>query len=133
MKKILILFALVFISYSGFCQNDSDLAGAWEMTYQKFVIDDTITERTQFDHPSIKVLSNVYFSFCAESGRGHTGKYYYNGKFYTEVIKYGYNQELVNQTNEFKSKVDEDKWYITGEITLNGRPVKLEETWQRLD
>ena len=118
---------------STYSQKNSELAGAWEMTYQKFTINDTITERTHFDNPSIKVLSNGYFAFCAESGRGHTGKYYYDGKIYTEVIRYGYNPELVSQTNEFKSKLQGDTWHIEGIITLNGRDILLIETWHRLD
>ncbi|MBL7111574.1 MAG: hypothetical protein ISS19_06505 [Bacteroidales bacterium] len=133
MKKLFIIPALLFIILSCYCQKNNELAGAWEMKYQNFVTPDTSVERTQFENPSIKVLSKGYFSFCAESGRGHTGKYYYDGKTYTEVVKYGYNQELVNQTNEFKSKLEGDKWHITGKIMLNGRDVELEETWQRID
>ena len=133
MKKTLILLLFIFLCLSAFSQKNSELTGAWEMTYQMFTTSDTTTERTHFEHPSIKVLSKGYFAFCAESGRGHTGKYYYDGKTYTEAIKYGYNPDMVNTTNEFKSKLDGDTWHISGKLTLSGREVKLKETWKRID
>jgi hypothetical protein len=133
MKKTFIFISLLFIYITVFSQKNSELIGAWEMTYQNFTTSDTSIARTYFEHPSIKVLSKGYFTFCAESGRGHTGKYYYDGKTYTEVIKYSYYQSLVSQTTEFKSKIENSKWYIEGTIMLDGNEVKLVETWQRID
>jgi hypothetical protein len=133
MKKILLFFPLILICLSSYSQKDSELSGAWEMTYQGYVTADTSYERTQFEHPSVKVLSKKCFSFCAESGRGHTGTYFYDGKIYKEVIKYSYNQSLVDQTTEFKSKIEDNKWQIEGTIMIDGHEVELEETWQRID
>ena len=133
MKKILILFTLILFSISVYCQKNSQLAGAWEMIYQQWGTADTTVERTHFEHPSIKVLSEKYFSFCAESGRGHSGKYFYDGKTYTETIKFSYNQSLINQTTEFKSKIEDNNWHIEGLFIVDDREVLLKETWQRLD
>jgi len=132
-KTILYSILILFISIAGNAQKNNELAGAWEMTYQLFTTADTTVERTEFLHPSIKVLSTGYFSYCAESGRGHTGKYYYDGKTYTEVVKYGYNAEMVGQTNDFKSKLEDGEWHISGTIILNEREVKLAEKWKRID
>ncbi len=112
------------------------LQGAWEITYSKFVSPDTTVEKTQFDKPTVKLLTKKHFAFGNQSGTnkvwGGGGEYTYDGDIYTEYIKYHGASNYDGQSFKFKSTLKGDLWTIS--ITVKNDTLNIEstETWKRI-
>ena len=138
-----IFYATVFLvlgTTSVSSQNSDDLVGAWEIHYLEHVLtafNDTLYE-TEFVNPSVKILTKKHFAFGhltdnRESISAGGGEYSYNGKIYTEHIKYHTHTSAVGISIEFKSKLEGDKWTILGMIPTDDGDVKTKEIWQRIE
>jgi hypothetical protein len=139
MKKLTVftITLLILSITSVYSQESNKLEGVWKMIYLKHVSADTSIENSQFVNSSFKIFTEKYFSLCSLSEDnqfgGHFGEYSYDGKTYTENIKYSSYKPLIGQSSKFKSKMDGDKWMIEGVLEVEGEEYKLKETWQRIE
>ena len=138
MKKIISLmlsFAAILIIGCNNSKKDVKeypLQGAWEITYTKSILPDTTFEKTQFDNPTVKLLTKKHFAFGNQSGEnkiwGGGGDYTYTGDTYTENIIYHGVSAHVGHRVKFKSTLKDNLWTISID-TLN---MKSLETWKRI-
>ncbi len=139
MKKLTVFtIALLILSITSvYSQESNKLEGVWKMIYHKHVTADTSVENSQFVNSSFKIFTEKHFSLSSLSEDnqfgGHFGKYSYDGKTYTEHIKYSSYKPLIGQSTKFKSKMDGDKWMIEGVFEVEGEEFKMKETWQRIE
>ena len=118
-------------------QNSDELQGAWEIIYQEIAYPDTTLTTTQWDSPTVKIFTKKHFAFGhlmddGELGAGG-GTYSYDGKIYTEHVKYHGYALVVGKSIKFKSKLDGDKWTISGTLPGENGEVHLTEIWKRID
>ena len=137
---MVIVIALLMLGTSSvLSQNSDELQGAWECIYTKYVFPDSISETTHFEHPSVKILTMNHFAFGSlwsdgESVSAGGGKYSYEGKTYIEHVKYHTFSSAIGKSLEFKSKLEGDKWTITGVVPgSDGEKIQLKETWKRIE
>jgi hypothetical protein len=140
MKKLMsiVIGFLILGTTSVLSQNSDELQGAWEIIYQKLTYPDTTLENTQFANPSVKILTKKHVAFGHQSSDGESisgggGTYSYDGKTYIEHIKYHGYSSLVGKSIEFKSKLDGDKWTISGVIPGDGEKIHLKEIRKRIE
>jgi hypothetical protein len=136
MKKaifITLAFIAVLIIACNNPKNDvkeNPLQGAWEITNTKYVTPDTTIEKSQFDNPTVKLLTKKHFAFGSQSGEnkiwGGGGEYSLVGDTYTEIVKYHGISKAVGMTVKYKSTLDGDLWTIT-RLDMNAT-----ETWKRI-
>ena len=134
----LVIGLLLLGTTSVLCQNSDDLVGAWQINYSEYVYPDTTIENTQFANPSIKLLTKKRFAFGFQDNNGESitaggGKYSYNGETYTEHIKYHIASSIVGISIEFKSKLEGDKWTISGVLPMDEGNTKMREIWKRIE
>ena len=139
MKKLtaLTVTLLMLGMANSYCQESGKLEGVWKIIYSKVERPDTITERTAFENPSYKIFTKKHFSLSGlledTEFYGHLGKYSYDGKTYTEHIKYSFGKSMMGQSIKFKSSMEGDKWTIEREGEYEGEKLKMKETWQRVE
>lgn len=142
MKKPLVLvIALLMIGTTNvLCQNSNELQGAWEITYLEYVytaLNDTLYE-TEFVNPSVKLITKKHFAFGHLNYDGKSfsaggGEYSYDGRTYTEHIKYHSHGPAVGTSVEFKSKLEGDTWTISGALQGDEGEILLKEIWKRIE
>jgi len=140
MKK-LIFIASVFLllgTTSLLSQNSDELQGAWEIIYTEYAFPDTTTITTQFDNPTVKLLTKKHFAFGnlasdGESVRGGGGTYSFDGKTYIEHVKYHRYTPLIGKSIELESKLEGDKWTIKGVVPGDNGEIHLKEIWKRIE
>jgi len=120
------------------CQNSDKLQGAWEIIYAEYIYPDTTIENTQFANPSVKLLTEKHFAFGFQDNNGESitaggGEYSYNGETYTEHIKYHIASSIVGISIEFKSKLEGDKWTVSGVLPMDEGNTKMREIWKRIE
>ena len=140
MKKLIFIASVFLIlgTTSVLSQNSNELQGAWEIIYAEYVYPDTTIENTQFANPSVKILTKEHFAFGFQANSGESitaggGKYSYNGETYTEHIKYHIASSVVGKSIEFKSKLEGDKWTISGSLPGDDGDLNLKEIWKRIE
>ena len=115
----------------------NELAGVWEMSYSKYVYPDTTIITSGSANASIKILTSTHFAFGFQDTDSTIlaggGTYQYEGETYSEIIEYHTVTELVGKTIDFNIRLEEDKWYHSGTLILDGEEVTMEETWERVE
>jgi hypothetical protein len=142
MKKTIYLILALTATLVISCNNpknatiENPYAGAWVITYTKYIFPDSTNETTQFTNPSVKLLTKKHFSFGYQSGTnrvvGGGGEYSYEGDSYTETIKYHLYSSLIGKTVNFKSKIEGDLWTINYSMKIDSLKVDGTETWKRI-
>ncbi len=123
MKKVnCIILAIVAILVVT-CSNpstvvkDNPLQGAWVINSTKYVTPDTTVVNTQFENPTIKLLTKKHFAFGNQVGEnkiwGGGGEYTIEGNNYIEDVKYHGASEGVGQTVKYQYELKGDLWTIT--------------------
>ena len=140
MKKLMNLGIgfLLLGTTSVLCQNSDQLQGAWEIIYTEYAFPDTTTITTQFDNPTVKLLTKKHFAFGnlasdGESVRGGGGTYSFDGKTYTEHVKYHIYTQVIGKSIKLESKLKGDKWTIKGVVPGDNGEVHLKEIWKRIE
>ena len=61
------------------------------------------------------------------------GRYRFNGRSYTELIDYHFDPSLVGRSIQFDCRLQDDRWYHSGELEVQGVPSVLNEVWRRVE
>ncbi len=138
-----ICFVLAFIAILIIaCNNpkkaviENPYAGAWEMTYSKYIYPDTTYETTQFAIPNVKLLTKKHYAFGRQLAEGKIsgggGEYSYEGDTFTSYPKYHSNPFMVGNTIVFNSKIEGDLWTISYSAKADTITVEATEIWKRI-
>ena len=135
-----ILFS-VFI-YSGVAVAQAPLEGTWQASYREFSTPDTTMSSSGNEAASlVKVINKTHFATIMQgkdmkSSMFNGGKYELTEDTYTEHLDYFSSPEQIEKSYTFKSKLDGDKWEITGPVANDGEEApqwQLREVYQRID
>jgi len=141
-KSLLIAALIAFCIYADPVSAQASLEGTWQATYLEFSTPDTTFKATGDQASSqVKVINQTHFATInqgkdMESSMFNGGKYDLTNDTYTEHLEYFSAPAQIGKSFTFESKIDGDKWEITGPIVKDGEPApnwKLKEVYKRID
>ena len=138
------LILSIFVSFS-FCTGSlfaqAPLEGTWQASYLEFSLPDTTIIHSGDDAAyQIKVINQTHFATIMQgkdmqSSMFNGGTYDLTPDTYTEHLNYFSNPEQIGKSYTFTSKLDKDKWEISGPVVKDGEEPttwKLHEVYKRI-
>ena len=126
MKTRLMLPFLLFATAACYAQLPAtELEGSWEYISRRMVYADTVVTEDLFAGPSYKILNSTHFAFGRQTiadGEAQNdvfaggGRYTVVDSVYTETIEYHSTAGLVGQKVVFKSRIEGELWFQTGQL-----------------
>ncbi len=134
----LILLTFLFSFSSG---QENKLEGTWELVSGKLTLPDQTIElpRTGSER-EIKVLNKTHFATILQDTStneiySNAGTYEITEDTYTEHQEFNSGITMIGKTYSFKSKIEGDKWTISGPVEKPGADIpdwKIHEVWKRV-
>ncbi|WP_163709476.1 hypothetical protein [Mangrovibacterium lignilyticum] len=141
-KSLISAFLFTVFIYGGVAVAQAPLEGTWQATYLEFSTPDTTFTLSGDEAASqIKVINQTHFATIKQgenmkSSMFNGGTYDLTDNTYTEHLKYFSNTAQIGQSITFNSKLDKNKWEISGPIVKDGEepgPWKLREVYTRIE
>jgi hypothetical protein len=152
MKKSIVFLAAATIlivsvlAFMAFRNSDSgskkkprySITGTWQLDAYKYSMSPSSFTKITSDRPHIKLITEnrflwvTYDTGTKEILESAGGTYTLDGENYTESVDYGYKMDnILGSRSNFKIKVEDGMFYLTGEISLSNG-YHIEEIWQKV-